>query len=509
MKSIVMYLPQYHRVRENDEWWGEGFTDWTAVRAAEKLFQGHYQPHEPLDDNYYDLTDRSTLQWQSELADKYGIDGFCFYHYYFKDGKKILEKPAENLLKWTDINMPFCFCWANETWARTWTKINRGNAWAEKFERAVQGEEDSGILLEQRYGREKEWEDHFKYLLPFFQDRRYVRLNNHPVFLITKPSDIDCLGEMIFHWKKMAHDYGLEDIYVIGLNIEQRKVGLDAVLFHGPGRYLSWENVKTINGVKSFAYEDVWKSAVTMKAVGHYKTYFGAIQNYDDTPRRGRNGVVLCGATPEIFRKYLYLLAEKNANAGNEFLFINAWNEWGEGNHLEPDKRDGYAYLESVRDVMDGVNSEINESAPVWKEEDLLCLQQISEKHQNVVESKYEMYFYLFDAWMSLRERNISLDQYLLGYGYKNIAIYGAGIFARHLMNELRESEVQVAYIIDRDKKAKYPGMTIKSLDQHLPEVDAVIVTVVYEFDSIWQEIKDQVNCAILSLAEIIKELPL
>lgn len=508
MKSIVMYLPQFHRVHENDEWWGEGFTDWTAVRAAEKLYQGHYQPHEPLNDNYYDLTDKSALQWQAELAGKYGIDGFCFYHYYFKKGKKILEKPAENLLEWTDINMPFCFCWANETWARTWTKVNKGNAWAEKFESAAHGEKDHGILLEQKYGREQEWEEHFKYLLPFFQDRRYIRLNDHPVFLITKPLDIDCLGEMIFCWKKIAYDYGMKDLYVIGLNIEQQKVGLDAVLLHGPGMYLTWENVKMINGVKNFAYEDVWKTAVNMTAVGDCKTYYGAIQNYDDTPRRGRNGVVLRGAEPEIFRRYLYLLARKNAEAGNEFLFINAWNEWGEGNHLEPDKRDGYAYLESVRDVMTRVNNEERESTLVEREEYVPCLQHTSEKCQNVMELKYEMYFYLLDTWMYLREKNISLDRYLLEYGYKNVALYGLGTFARHLIKELSESEVQISYIIDRNRDVQCPGMIVKSISQDLPEVDAVIVTVIYEFDSIWQTMRELVNCPVLSLAEIIKELP-
>ena len=135
IRTLAMYLPQFHKTRENDEWWGSGFTDWTTVRSAEKLFGGHNQRREPLNDYYYDLLEKSTMQWQAKTAAEYGINGFCFYHYYFKRGRRVLEKPAENLLEWTDISMPFCFCWANETWARTWSNVTYANAWSEKFER--------------------------------------------------------------------------------------------------------------------------------------------------------------------------------------------------------------------------------------------------------------------------------------------------------------------------------------------------------------------------------------
>ena len=129
MKVIAMYLPQFHKVKENDEWWGDGFTDWVSARQAVPLFDDHYQPHIPQNRNYYDLTDKKTILWQAELMKKYGVDGVCMYHYWFKDGRKILEKPAENLLQWKDVNMPYCFCWANETWARSWSNI-KGNVWS-------------------------------------------------------------------------------------------------------------------------------------------------------------------------------------------------------------------------------------------------------------------------------------------------------------------------------------------------------------------------------------------
>ena len=144
MKTIAMYLPQFHRVKENDAWWGEGYTEWTAVKNAKPLFEGHNQPRVPLHENYYNLLEKSTMEEQAELAQQYGVDGFCFYHYYFKDGRKILEKPAENLLNWTDIKLPFCFCWANETWARTWSNVGNKNSWNEQLE--VKGSKsESGV----------------------------------------------------------------------------------------------------------------------------------------------------------------------------------------------------------------------------------------------------------------------------------------------------------------------------------------------------------------------------
>lgn len=133
-KAIAMYLPQFHNVKENNMWWGEGFTDWRAMECAKPLFDGHKQPKCPLNNYKYDLMDKKTMQWQADLMHKYHVYGLCFYHYWFKEGKKILEKPAENLLKWKDIDMPFCFCWANESWVRSWSKLNNQNVWASQFE---------------------------------------------------------------------------------------------------------------------------------------------------------------------------------------------------------------------------------------------------------------------------------------------------------------------------------------------------------------------------------------
>ena len=175
MKILAKYLPQFHRTRENDAWWGEGFTEWTAVKKAAPLFEGHDQPRVPKDENYYDLLQKETMLWQASLMEKYGIDGMCIYHYWFKDGRQVLEKPAENLLRWKEVPMPFCFCWANETWARSWSKIQNKNHWSDIYEQK-KSNGSSGILLDQKYGREPEWKAHFEYLLPFFRDERYIKV---------------------------------------------------------------------------------------------------------------------------------------------------------------------------------------------------------------------------------------------------------------------------------------------------------------------------------------------
>lgn len=221
-KVLAMYLPQFYRTKENDEWWGEGFTDWTTVRGAKPLFDGHIQPEVPLNENYYDLLDKETMRSQINLMQKHGIDGICIYHYWFKEGRQILEKPAENLLGWKDLNTQYCFCWANETWARTWSNFGDSNVWAAKYEKN-RNYDDGGILLEQQYGNSKEWDKHFDYLLPFFKDERYIKYEDKPVFVIYRPKLIFCLEEMIELWNLLAKENGFSGVYFIFANCSQRE----------------------------------------------------------------------------------------------------------------------------------------------------------------------------------------------------------------------------------------------------------------------------------------------
>ena len=190
-KIIAFYLPQYHQVPENDAWWGKGFTEWTAVKRGKQLFEGHRQPRVPLGENYYDLMASATLPWQAAMAKENGIYGLAFYHYWFESGKRILEKPAEKLLLQTNIDIPFCFHWANQTWARTWSNLRNINSWADTCEIVTANEAASdGILVKQRYGDEAEWLEHIHYLMPFFQDSRYITCCQRPVLIVYQPQDI-------------------------------------------------------------------------------------------------------------------------------------------------------------------------------------------------------------------------------------------------------------------------------------------------------------------------------
>ncbi len=188
MKILAYYLPQFHEIEENNKWWGKGFTEWTNVKKGKKLFKTQNQPFVPLNNNYYNLLNKETVKWQTELAKKYGVYGFCYYHYWF-EGKKLLEKPVENLLKWKNIDQKFCFCWANHSWKKTWNGLNE-------------------ILMEQKYGNEDSWNKHFDYLLQFFKDERYIKIDNKPIFMIFKLKDIKDINEMLDFFNKKCIENG-------------------------------------------------------------------------------------------------------------------------------------------------------------------------------------------------------------------------------------------------------------------------------------------------------------
>lgn len=507
-----MYLPQFHEVPENDEWWGKGFTEWTTVKAASSLFDGHDQPKKPLNNNYYNLLDKSTMLFQNELIKKYGIGGLCFYHYYFREGKQILEKPAENLLKWTDIDTPFCFCWANESWARTWSNIGNKNAWSEKFEKidSIQ-EKGKDVLLEQKYGREDEWRKHFEYLLPFFKDERYIKKDGAPIFLIYKPEEIGCLYQMTDYWKKLSEYYHIPGIYFIGMNTVHKGNGLNAIVLNAPNMF--WNPVmrgKDIlpiwtSGIKVFEYEKVWDNILSAKPVDGCKTYFGGFVNYDDTPRRNKNGMVIRGGSVEKFRKYLFELYKKNYQMGNEFVFINAWNEWGEGMYLEPDEVHGFRYLEAVQDAKNMVKEERTN----FKVEVLYNQESSYEKDEKLqrILNKQGLIANCLDNWMLLKEKEINPAEYLRRYNYKTVAVYGMGILGKHLLFDLERAGIEIAYIIDRRVDLNHPRLEIKSVNDVLEKVDAVVVTAIADFDEIYEVLRTKVKCPVLSISELISEV--
>lgn len=497
MKIISMYLPQFHRVAENDAWWGEGFTDWVATRNAQKLVKDHYQPHIPLNKNYYDLMDKNVMKWQAELMHEYGIDGQCIYHYWFKDGRKILEKPAENLLKWTDIEMPFCFCWANETWARSWSKIKKANAWSD-IEEMKHIEGDNGILLEQNYGGEKDWIQHFEYLLPFFKDARYIKKDGKPVFMIYRSSDVYCLEEMIMCFNKQALTNDLPGIYFICVSAsDELPDNVDAILIHEPLNSIHKIAYTLENNVRMLNYEQCWDYSLQYVASAQ-KAYYGGFVGYDDTPRRGVKGMIISGSTPETFTKNLAKLLAKNEALGNEYVFINAWNEWGEGMHLEPDEKWGYQYLEGIKRAK-------REYKEITYPIDVRDVSDEVKKLKNQSD-KFERYLNILDQWMSLREKNVSLVSFFLEKKYTRVAIYGYGIYARHLIEELRYSDVEIVVLIDKRWDKIQCEIEMVSPGNEPDGIDAIIVTSFFYFKEIKKFYAESSN-TVLSIENIIKEV--
>ncbi|WP_133965443.1 glycoside hydrolase family 99-like domain-containing protein [Eubacterium limosum] len=361
MKCIAFYLPQFHAIPENDKWWGKGFTEWDNIRSSKPQFKGHVQPEIPLNNNYYNLLDSKVQENQAKLAQKYGVYGFCYYHYWF-DGKLLLEKPMENMLNNQNIDIPFCICWANETWSRTWD-----------------GQENK-ILIKQNYNEKiEEWKKHFNYLLPFFKDKRYIKINNCPIMIIYKPQFILKCSEMIKYWNDMAVKHGFSGIYwgyqhfsaydsdvvksVFNFGIEfepfytvwelkkdQNFLRLVDKLFYGlkHPEWLRWKLRRKIFRVPQiYNYDEIWKRIIKRKP--KYDNIMpGAFTAWDNTPRKGNNSCVFWGANPQKFGKYFKLQIEHCKTVyHSEYLFINAWNEWAEGAHLEPDELNGYEYLKS------------------------------------------------------------------------------------------------------------------------------------------------------------------
>lgn len=352
MRVIAWHLPQFHSIAENDEWWGKGFTEWTNVKKAKPLFKGHNQPKKPLEDNYYNLLEKEVMIWQNKISEKYGIYGFCYYHYWF-NGKLLLEKPLENLIKWKDIPQKFCLSWANEPWARTWDGQNKK------------------VLMPQTYGNEKEWENHFYYLLKFFKDERYIKIENKPLFLIYRTENIPRCNDMIKYWNKLAQKNGLEGIHLIetlnSFQSSSKCSDSNGVVYMEPMvslREIAEERsfLKKIKDKmknkfikpRMYEYEKISEYITNRnyKKIKNKNQYLGTFVSWDNTARKGKNGMVIKGAEPEKFKKCLIEQKKNLEKLNEEILFINAWNEWAEGTYLEPDQENGYEYLEKIKDVI-------------------------------------------------------------------------------------------------------------------------------------------------------------
>lgn len=368
MKVIAFYLPQFHEIPENNAWWGEGFTEWTNMKKAKPLFEGHNQPRVPLNHNYYNLLDRDVQRWQVEIAKKHGIYGFCFYHYWF-EGKMLLEKPVENYLQETSLDLPFCMSWANVSWTNEWEGTNLN------------------VLMEQKYGDKEEWKEHFDYLLPYFLDSRYIKIDGKPLFIIYRPDIMEHMTEMLECWNSLAKENGLKGLcyaYQHHSYYFQQKINtiFDYGIEYQPGfaqlsqdvgikkyirkacfkigniseKYLGGVLNVSHGGLQKMDYDKIWENILSFKHDTE-KMIPGAFVDWDNTPRRGKRGSVMIGASPEKFKTYFkWQVSNAKEVYKKDMLFIFAWNEWAEGGYLEPDEKNKCGYLEAIESVLKDLN---------------------------------------------------------------------------------------------------------------------------------------------------------
>ena len=358
-KAIAFYLPQFHPIPENDLWWGKGFTEWRNVVNAGKRFTGHYQPHLPSDLGFYDLRLPEAREAQAKLASQFGIHGFCYYHYWF-NGRRILERPFQDVFESGEPKLPFCLCWANENWTRRWD-----------------GSEDE-ILLHQDYNEEDDIA-HIHTLMPYFRDSRYIKIDNKPVFLVYKTSELPEPSRTAARWRSIAKNNGIDDLYLVLVEsrenniIDPSTIGFDASLEFQPcwplldtlarknpspreilkGKWRNESPGKKIHNV--YDYGSVCQAALA-RPLPPYLRFPCVTPSWDNTARRKWGGVVLEGSTPELYGDWLRktIARMESMQLPEPLIFINAWNEWAEGNHLEPDQRWGTQYLDQTLCALGG-----------------------------------------------------------------------------------------------------------------------------------------------------------
>ena len=349
-KFIALYLPQFHPIKENDEWYGKGFTEWRSVTSARKLFRGHYQPHIPADLGFYDLRLKQSLIDQVTLANDYKVDGFCYWHYWFGNGKELLEQPFRMLLNDKSINIEFSLAWANHSWEKKQWSKNAKNV----------------LLVQQDYPGKQDYENHFYAYLDAFKDPRYTRVENKPLFLVYEPTASPEIREFIKVWRTLAKKEGIEDFYFIGHDVNGKnrekimEIGFDAVC---DNRMLEINNhqttaMKIVKKIRRelFHYPSVFKYADALNYMVSEESMQEDIiptiaPNWDHSPRSGGKGIILHDCKPKFFERLVKIAIENIQNKPTEkqIVIIKSWNEWGEGNHLEPDLKYGRGYLEAIR----------------------------------------------------------------------------------------------------------------------------------------------------------------
>lgn len=349
IKPIAFYLPQYYPIPENDLWWGKGFTEWTNVTKAKPLFKNHEQPNLPSDLGFYDLRVPEARIAQAQLAKEHGIAAFCYWHYWFGNGKRILERPFKEVLDSKEPDFPFCLAWANESWSGIW-----------------HGASDN-ILIEQTYPGIEDFENHFYEMLPAFKDERYITLDDKLIFLVYRPYSLPDPKKFTETWKELAKQNGIKDFYFIGVNYNLKdnptEIGFN-------GFTLSFESkmrnakppsrarkkLSTFLNKPPYVYNYAEAANFFVVEEDLPFTYFPCvIPNWDNSPRSKLNATILKGSTPQLFGKALdkAINVVKKSQKEESIIFIKSWNEWAEGNYLEPDQKWGKMYLDEVKKRLD------------------------------------------------------------------------------------------------------------------------------------------------------------
>lgn len=362
-RVLAYYLPQFHPIPENDEWWGKGFTEWTNVGKAKPLFPGHYQPRFPADLGYYDLRVPETREAQAQLAREYGVEGFIYWHYWFGNEKQLLERPFNEVLGSGKPDFPFALAWANETWQGFWF-----------------GDDGSrNVLMEQTYPGEEDYIKHFYSVLPAFKDKRYITCEGKPIFVVYMPRRIPDTKQFISLWQELAVQNGLKGIYFIAhkgdlFTEDQVQGALDEFLQKG------FDAINAVNILpQDMRLLPFWNRVIRklfykterFRLLPDLRPYLPElfrcpmddnesviptlVPGWDHTPRTGKKGSVLYGSTPEKFggiaKKIVEDISVKPFD--KRFLFIKSWNEWAEGNYLEPDRRWGHSYGEALKTAIE------------------------------------------------------------------------------------------------------------------------------------------------------------
>jgi lipopolysaccharide biosynthesis protein len=368
-RLIAFYLPQFHPIPENDKWWGNGFTEWTNVAKAKPLFKGHYQPRLPADLGFYDLRIPEVREAQAEMARNAGIEGFCYYHYWF-GGKRLLERPLNDVLASGKPELPFCLCWANQTWTGIWHGA------------------PGRVLIEQTYPGEDDTRNHFLALRNAFLDKRYMRVNGRPIFVVFRPAEHPDIKRFIHQWQELAVQNGLPGLHfvahlfhyeaawdykahgfdacVIVSNLKSYSLSMrDLIQTHGTSDMLKvnalkeawghwiWRRYRALRG--QFRSVLLYRHALKFLLKGcnqQPSVYPSVIPNWDNTPRSGTRGVLLHDSTPELFRQHLAeaINLVSSHEKDQRVVFIKSWNEWAEGNYLEPDQKHGHNYLTALKE---------------------------------------------------------------------------------------------------------------------------------------------------------------